>query len=135
LFAKRFTTIETESAILSQLIFPENLKNKILFSNAIDLIPSQFHSSDNYIWLKSFKDGNYRKLNELRKRIVHYFTTDTDYRHTHLLAIERSDMEKLQSEREGLPNYYKLELQRTIEGFERTLFLLEEIGLVDVQKS
>jgi len=110
--------------------FPNKLKpEKIYFSSAINIIPNEFHGSSNYVWLKNFKENEYAKLNMLRKQIVHYYTTDTQYNSEHLeLASDREKMEALHAEREALPDFYKQQIQHTIEGFQRTLQMLEEVN-------
>ena len=109
--------------------FPERLKaHKVFFATAIDCVPEEFHSSENFIWLNDFKTNEYGRLNSIRKQIVHYSTTDTEYRQKHLQVKTREEMEKLQQEREDLPNYYKRQIQLSIEGFEKTMQLLEDFN-------
>ncbi|HWC54900.1 MAG TPA: Cthe_2314 family HEPN domain-containing protein, partial [Chitinophagaceae bacterium] len=109
--------------------FPDRIKpNQVYFSSAIECIPAEFHSSDNYIWLNDFKTTEYNKLNSLRRQIVHYTTTDTDYRHRHLQVKDRETMELLQSERESLPEYYKRQIKLSLDGFEKTMQLFEEFN-------
>ena len=111
--------------------FPDKLKtDKVYFSTAIKYIPIEFQESPNYGWLKDFKDTHYKKLNELRKQVVHYTTTDTDYRHKHLQIKDRIAMEVLHSERENLPEYYKEQIQLSLVGFEKTMQLLEEFNTI-----
>jgi hypothetical protein len=82
------------------------------------------------MWLNDFKQNEYGKLNAIRKQIVHYMTTDTDYRQRHLQVKNRGEMEKLQAERESLPKYYKKQIQLTLDGFEKTMHLLEDFNKV-----
>ena len=112
--------------------FPEKIKqNKIYFSTTVDAIPEQFRKSPNYAWLKEFKENEYQKLNNIRKQIVHYTTTDTDYRQRHLESFkDREAMIQLQNDRKNLPEYYKTQNKLTIDGFEKTMLLLEEFNLV-----
>ncbi|CAN5510292.1 hypothetical protein BH10BAC2_BH10BAC2_37310 [soil metagenome] len=67
-------------------------------------------------------------MNSIRKQIVHYSTTDTEYRQKHLQVKSREEMEKLQSERENLPEYYKRQIQLSLEGFDKTMQLLEDFN-------
>jgi hypothetical protein len=111
--------------------FPDKIKShQVFFSSAIDCIPQEFHSSDNFKWLNEFKENEYVKLNSIRKKIVHYTTTATDYKQRHLKVKTREEMEILQAEREGLPEYYKNQIKLTLEGFEKTLHLLEDFNRV-----
>lgn len=118
---------------LIETFFPNKIKpNQIYFLTVIDIIPPEFHNSLNYQWLTQFKKNHYKKLNELRKQIVHYNSTDTQYNSKHLeFSSSRQEMETLHAERESLPEFYKEQIKFTIEGFEKTLLLLEEINLVN----
>lgn len=112
--------------------FPNKLKpHQIFFPSAIDCIPEQFHASSNYTWLKEFKEVGYQELNRIRKQIVHYTTSDTDYKYKHLdNSSDRQAMEILQAEREGLAEFYKRHIGFTLQGFEKTLYFLEELNQV-----
>jgi hypothetical protein len=110
--------------------FPEKLEAKqIYFPTSIEVIPKLFHKSQNYIWLNNFKNTEYKSLNKLRKQIVHYTTTDTDYRQKHLqIPMDKAAMILLQKEREELPGYYKNHINLTLAGFEKTMLLFEEFN-------
>jgi len=113
--------------------FPNQMNQKrIYFGTAIDKIPTQFQNSSNYIWLKDFKKNQYAQLNLIRNQVVHYTTTDTEYRHQHLEIIyDKPAIISLQQNREGLADYYKEHLKLGNEGYEKTLLLLlEEINQV-----
>jgi len=109
--------------------FPDKIKpHGVYFPAAIDCIPKEFHISHNFEWLNNFKQTEYSKLNSFRKQIVHYTTTDTDFRQKHIFVKNRAEMENLQFERERIPEYYKNQIKLTIEGFEKSLLLLEEFN-------
>lgn len=109
--------------------FPNRIKpHQIFFPTAINCIPNEFHSSENFNWLSEFRKNEYSKLNAIRKQIVHYSTTDTDYRQRHLKVKTREEMEQLQAERESLPEYYKEQIKLTLTGFEKTMSLLEDFN-------
>ncbi|MDO1448927.1 Cthe_2314 family HEPN domain-containing protein [Rhodocytophaga aerolata] len=104
------------------------LKKKIYFSTTIESIPSLFHGSENYKWLKEFADNQYKALNRIRKDIVHYVTSSTNFKWTHLQhAHDRSEMENWFNNRIGLADFYKKHNVYTLEGFEKTILLIEEI--------
>ena len=109
--------------------FPKIIKpERVFFVSAIEAVPSEFHTSINYAWLDDFKNNGYKELNKMRKDIVHYKTSDTTYKHQHLASSNNRELiAELHAEREALPDYYKKHLALTIEGFEKTLSLLEEI--------
>lgn len=109
--------------------FPDRIKShQVFFAKALDCVPDEFRTSEQFIWLNEFKKTDYAKLNSIRKQIVHYTTTDTDYRQKHLQVKTREEMERLQTEREALPEYYKTQVQLTLQGFEKAMFLLENFN-------
>lgn len=113
--------------------FPDKINpSRVFFATAMDIIPIQFHSSINYLWLDNFRKTDYKELNEKRKQVVHYITIETDYKYQHMEkgSSNREAMEKIQAEREALPDFYKKHIDLTLEGMAKTLSLLEEISNV-----
>lgn len=110
--------------------FPDKIEShKVFFTTALDVIPQDFKESKNYSWLMEFKETGYKELNGKRKQIVHYSTTETEYKYEHLKGSGNKEaMEKLQHEREALADFYKQHIALTLSGFEKTLLLLEEIS-------
>jgi hypothetical protein len=43
-------------------------------------------------------------------------------------TFDKEEMEKIQAEREGLPEYYKRHIELTFDGLERALLFLEEVS-------
>jgi len=111
--------------------FPGVLKpQSIFFPSAISIIPSQFHSSPNYQWLRNFAENEYKEMNGLRKDIVHYHTSDTNFKYEHLERAStnaETEAHEMQQKREGMADFYKQHISVTIEGLEKTLLLLGEI--------
>lgn len=110
--------------------FPERIKpHNVFFPTSINAIPQEYQTSENYLWLKRFKENEYLKLNKMRKQIVHYNTSRTDFNHKHLdLVNDKDGMYELQAEREKLPDFYKNHITLAIEGFKKTLLFIEEIN-------
>ena len=109
--------------------FPDKIDPKrVFFPTAIDIIPDKFHESSNYKWLKQFRDNEYKAMNEKRKEIVHYLTVDTDFRHKHVSnSSNKTELEKIIKERDDLPDFFKDQIKLTLDGFEKTVLLIEEI--------
>ena len=109
--------------------FPNKIDSKkVYFSTAIDIIPEVYHKSSNYDWLRNFKENEYKVLNEKRKDVVHYIGYDTNFRHKHISsATNEQELAALIEERNSLPNFYKSHIETTLNGFEKTLSLIEEI--------
>ena len=113
------------AAYFPSLIKPE----QVFFAKIIDIIPPEYHNSLNFIWLKEFKEKKFLDLNEKRKQTVHYITEDTTFKYNHLNSPrERDEIEKIYFERISLADYYKNHLLLTLDGFEKTMLLIEEIS-------
>ncbi|MEI2759099.1 MAG: Cthe_2314 family HEPN domain-containing protein [Bacteroidia bacterium] len=111
--------------------FPDKINStRVFFTTALDIIPPQFHSNENYIWLDNFRRTEYKEVNDRRKQVVHYTTIETDFKYQHLEkgSNDREAMEKIQAEREALPDYYKKHIDYSLEGMAKALLMLEEIG-------
>ena len=114
---------------LIAIYFPDKIKpQNVYFTSAIEIVPKEFHHSENYIWLKNFKETDYKKLNQKRKQIVHYSTVDTDFKYKLLgNSTNREHVGKIIEERDSLTDFYKYQFNLTLTGFEKTILLLEEI--------
>lgn len=111
--------------------FPDKFppKKPVYFANAVEAIPLNYRDDSNFKWLNDFKKSGYNEMNRMRKSIVHHFTTDTLYLRAQLQnASNREEMERVQKERSGIPEFYQLQNRLTIEGYKRTLELLKLIG-------
>jgi hypothetical protein len=109
--------------------FPGKIKeDRIFFSTAFDLIQTEFHESENYIWLQEFKNTHYQTLNNIRKQIVHYFSSNSQFTHQFIFAKDEDAVRKLIEERLKIPEFYKEQNVLCLIGFEKTVYLLEEIG-------
>jgi len=111
------------------LFFPTRLeKRDVYFSKVIDIIPSEFHNSTYYRWLKNFKDDGYSDLNSKRRYYVHYTTDFAEFQHVHgKYPFDYQSIEELYNARIGLAEFYREHLYKTLEGFDKCLLLLSEI--------
>ncbi|MBK7958886.1 MAG: hypothetical protein IPK03_12760 [Bacteroidetes bacterium] len=66
----------------------------------------------------------------MRKQIVHYTKSETEYKHLHSEkgVTDRETMKEIQAQRESLPDFYKEHIAYSLLGMEKTLSLLEEIS-------
>jgi hypothetical protein len=110
--------------------FPDKINpEQVYFSNTINKIPKQFQRSEHFLWLKEFQGNGYKQLNNKRRQVVHYTTLDTDFKFDHLKNVmDKNTIEKLQTEREELPDFYKQHISLTLDGYEKTLLFLEEVS-------
>lgn len=110
--------------------FPEKIKPERVFFSKIDkFIPNEFHKNENVKWLIDFKQNEFTELNELRIRVVHYQNLDTTFRSEHLLhAKNKSQLKKLVGMRSELIPNLKSQIDLTLEGFQRTIRIMEYIS-------
>lgn len=117
--------------------FPHLIKvEQFYFPKAIEIVPEEYHHDDNYIWLKSFKENQYRELNKIRKQAVHYATEDTQFKHKHLSSSEKEQVEELFRSRYELVDIYKRQLELTLIGSEKAILFIEVVTnrtLADIQ--
>lgn len=112
--------------------FPNLINSdRVYFHTAFDIIPQQYHGLESYKWLKNFRETEYRQLNNKRREIVHYTSSDTDLKYKHIFSKgTKEDIEAWVAERHQIPDYFKKQIQFTLEGFWQTLTMLEEIDKV-----
>jgi hypothetical protein len=110
--------------------FPGKIKaTSIYFHNSLDCVSNELKNSENFRWLQNFRDAEYKVLNEKRKKIVHYQTTNTDYTTKYAISGEDTDaLKNYHLERENLPEYYQRHIHLSVVGFEKTLKFLEEVN-------
>jgi hypothetical protein len=104
-------------------VFPDRIKsNKIFFPSAIDAIPSDFEKNESFLWLKNFKENEYLELNKSRKLIVHYNSSDTIFKYSHLENVTNFDkITSLQDKKESIPELFKTHISLSLIGIEKTL--------------
>lgn len=102
-------------------------ERKVYFYSVVENIPENLNNSENYKWLNSFKENEFKEFNNIRKGIVHYRMLETEYSSKHLDSLHnREAMEKLQSEKESYPSFYKEHLEKSITGFEKSIELIND---------
>lgn len=109
--------------------FPELINpKKVFFATAIDIIPKEYHSIEAFVWLKTFKENEYNELNNKRIQVVHYISPNTEDTANHLFILtDRNETEKWITQRYERTEYFKNQINCTIEGMYNTLTLLEKI--------
>ncbi len=102
-------------------------ERRVYFSVVIDNLPNEINESENFKWLLEFKGNGYSQVKDIRIKVVHYRQLETDYATRHLNILhDRKAVEELQAEKEHFPIFYKKQLVKTIEGFEKALKLIKE---------
>jgi hypothetical protein len=99
--------------------------HQIFFANILLKIPNQ--DSENFLWLDNFLKTEYNKINLYRKQIVHHRGLETRFTAAHTkFSTNLEEIEKLIHERDRLPEYFKINIDFTLTGFEKTLALISE---------
>jgi hypothetical protein len=112
--------------------FHQNLIPKIRsvdFSKIIDELDKAGTTNADFIWLRDFKNAQYKSLNSLRIDVVHYHQYESKYRHEFL--THNTDFPALQAlydEKVGFAEYFKEQLSLQIEGCCRAYNFLNAIG-------
>ncbi len=114
---------------LLAIYFTPNLKSdKILFTTVIDGINAPYLKSQNYSWLKNFRDIQYKSLNSYRKQVVHYKNIESRFHDNYTTAFSNKlELEKLQREKIEMMDLVDEHLKFTILGCEKTFSLIDEI--------
>ena len=113
--------------LLNSVLKVINEEKKVYFYSVVENIPEILKNYENYKWLNSFKENEFKEFNNIRKGVVHYRMLETEFSSKHLEALHnREAMEKLQAEKESYPSFYKSHLEKTITGFEKAVNLLND---------
>lgn len=115
---------------LLAIYFTPNLPaRQIYFPIVIDNIQSPYIQSQNYIWLKNFKDNEYNFLNNERKQVVHYLNVESKFHEIYSSKFDnKTELLKLQDEKIGLTDILNNHFKLTIIGFEKAFLLIDEIN-------
>jgi len=115
---------------LLAIYFTPNLPTRqIYFPIVIDNIQSPYNQSQNYIWLKNFKENEYHFLNNERKQVVHYINIESKFYETYRSKFDnKTELLQLQKEKIGLTDILKNQFNLTINGFEKAFLLIDEIN-------
>ena len=109
--------------------FPDLLKShQVNFSKIIDEVSKLDIESEDFMWLKGFKENQYKELNGVRKNMVHYYQYESKYRYDH--TMNSSDLEKIKilwEEKISFPNYFKQHLNYALEGYIKMCLFLKEM--------
>jgi hypothetical protein len=101
---------------------------EVLFPKTIDKLASNKKVNSNCFFksLKHFKDTEYTNFNKLRAKIVHKEFSSSTYFNEALRSIKNvNKLSDLQRERDELPNYFLKHFERTIQGIDEAISLIE----------
>lgn len=98
---------------------------KVYFPQVIEQLPPDVHADRNYKSLITFKDSDYKKMNNKRRKIVHRFSSSRSYfSYWHKHITDEKKLKKLQKERDELPDYFLKCYNRMIQGLNETVDLI-----------
>jgi len=100
----------------------------VYFGTVIKNLPIQYHASSNYIWLRDFKDNEFKDLLDKRNEIIHYSALESRYFEQYQYNYkDEVEIQKLQNEKEEIVDYLINHNQLMFTGFERAIKLIDEI--------
>jgi hypothetical protein len=98
----------------------------VYFASVVNKIPSTYHSSSNYDWLKNFVDSDFTTLLDTRNKIVHYTAIESKFFENWIdNHNNESEIIKLQAEKEQLIPFLLLHNKHMLVGFEKATKLIE----------
>lgn len=140
-FEKIYNYWDRLGDLLWATYFQDKLKEKnVDFARVIDLIKinyPEYQNFESYKWLLDFKDEKQKKINDIRRNIVHYTSIDVEFKSKHLGQFEneegkmqnvlsdKNQIERLMDERIAYADILKNEIINTIEGFIQIHNLIE----------
>jgi len=102
---------------------------KINFASVIDCLDKKkiFSKNENFIFLKSFKEKQYKEFNAVRREVVHYNLFETNYKYdfNKFKDDEQKIMEQWQWKK-NMPEYFKNHLELSILGYKHCFKFVEE---------
>jgi hypothetical protein len=105
-------------------VFNEKEERKIAFASVVDnLDKKEIYSNDeNFKFLKSFKDNQFKDFNKTRKEVVHYNQFETTYRYSFMkFRVENNGEEKIMEIwewKKNMPEYFKNQLELSLLGYD-----------------
>ena len=110
--------------------FPDQFnQDRVYFVDSVQKLPAEFRKGENYQWLLDFSKNQYVQLNKIRKQTVHYFGVANIERHEYLQIFrDKKAIEEWQTQRLQWPDFYNEHIHLTLFGFQKMLFLLQQIS-------
>ena len=111
-------------------VFSEKDERKITFASVIDNLDRKgiYSNDENFKFLKSFKDNQFKDFNKTRKEVVHYNQFETTYRYDFIFK-HQNDEEKIMEIwkwKKNMPEYFKNHLEISLLGYKHCFKFIEE---------
>jgi hypothetical protein len=85
-------------------------------------------NDENFVFLQSFREIEFREFNKMRKEVVHYNQFETTYRYDFIFK-HINDEEKIKEiwkRKKNMPKYFKNHLRLSLIGYEHCIKFIEE---------
>ncbi len=101
---------------------------EINFSKVIERLKTNknYNENEHFIWLKNFKENEFKEFNEYRKNIVHYYNYESYYRFYITGTNNPNKVIDLWKEKSNFPEYFKKHLDQENLGYFHLLSLLKD---------
>lgn len=91
--------------------------HQVDFNRIIDSVSKLDVGGEYFDWLLSFKENEYKILNNYRREFVHYYQFESKYRYNHTMnSHDLEFIEKIFLEKINFPEYFKNHLKLCLEG-------------------
>ncbi len=114
---------------LLHVFFETGLKERdVYFNRVLQNIPGQFKESENHVLLTSLYESTIKRLLDNRRLIVHHKQIESKmYTGTFLHRDDPEKLGELQKEKESYPEFFKKQLEVSVQGYESALGLIGEL--------
>ena len=94
-----------------------NLDKKGIYSN-----------DENFVFLKSFKEIEFKEFNKIRKEVVHYNQFETTYRYNFIFKHQNNEEKIMEiwNWKKNMPEYFKNHLELSLIGYKHCVKFVEE---------
>lgn len=111
-------------------LFSEKDERKVTFVAVIDNLDRKgiYSNDENFKFLKSFKDNQFKDFNKTRKEVVHYNQFETTYRYDYIFK-HQNDEEKIMEIwkwKKNMPEYFKKHLELSLLGYKHCIKFVKE---------
>ncbi len=98
------------------------------FVRIIDKVESLGFENENFKWLLTFRNNEYKELNNHRRDLVHYSQYEANFRYEHAMnGTDTEYMKQLWKKKSEFPDYFKSHLEFAVEGYYHMYKFLESL--------
>lgn len=105
-------------------------EHQITFAFVIDWLEKEktFSSNENFMFLKFFKENEYKEFNKIRREVVHYNQFETTYRYDFIFKYKNNEEKIIEiwKWKKNMPEYFKKHLELSLLGYKHCVKFVEE---------